>query len=241
MAVAFVSATGNTADTGASPSNVPINGVNGGAGNALIVAAGWRDNDSQTITSITYGATTLTGLQQTAASGSGIGFAVLASPAGTENVTVNLSAASPGIHAVAFVLSGADTASLVGTHEFNVVAGVDDIADTVTSAVGGLVLSFAYIRDLVAASLTFDSGQANYAEQQGSAYTSGWSTEVGAASVTSGYTWTNTVTAALVVIPINAAAGGGSDTQLWSPVTHMARRRSMIVVPSGIIGIRAAA
>jgi hypothetical protein len=208
MAATLVSATGNTADTGGSPSSVPINDVNGGAGNALIVAAGWRDNDSQTITNITYGATSLTGLQQTAASGSGIGFAVLASPAGTETVTVNLSAASPGIHAVAFVLSGADIAALIGTHEFNIVAGVDDIADTVTSAVGGLVLSFAYIRDLVAASLAAQDGnQANYGEQQGSAYTSGWSTEAGAASVNSGYVWTNTVTAALVVIPVNAAGG----------------------------------
>jgi hypothetical protein len=218
MAATYVSAAGNTADTGGSPTSVVISGVNGGAGNLLVVFAGWRDNDAQTITSITFGGTSLTNLQQTAASGSGIGFARLVSPVGTENVTVTLSAASPGIHAVAFVVSLADIVTPVGTHEFNIAAGVDDIADTVTSDANGLVLSFAYVRDLVASTLTFDAGQANYGEQEGSAYASGWSTEAGAASVTSGYSWSNTVTAAVAVVPVNGAAGRASKNIRSNPL-----------------------
>lgn len=194
-----------TASTTATIANVNA------SGSGLIVVVGWRQNAGQTISSITHGATNLAACDSVfTGAGIGLHYWFSTSASGSQTVTVTMSA-NAETHVYAVVLTGSHaSAPCAAATQSGTSVTAAAMSTSVTST--GLLLSTAFVRDQVAASLAPDAGQTELQELQDANFTSGISSEGGSGSITSGYTWTGSVNAAILNIPIAAAAGGGGGT-----------------------------
>jgi hypothetical protein len=197
-----------------------IASVNVTAGEALLVLAFNRQNAGQTATSATHGGSSLTVIDQSAGDGINVVAYGATGLSGSQTVTVNYSASTLW-HMFAIRLASAHASAPFGTPSFNSggAAGTA-VSATVSSATGDLVISGVLVRDLLAASLAPDGGQTELLESTGAAsYASSTSSEAGAASVTSGFTWTGGIESRIVVINIVASAAGTTMTPAQGPLT----------------------
>lgn len=144
--VAFVSDIENKDETG-SATGLTLTSVLGTGGNCITVDVHWRNNASQTLTSITFNGSSIAsneiGTQLNQSGGSQRNFYFCGTMADA-NVVIGMSAAVPTILATARVWSGVNTASPIGDFDISnnvgeltttpaVTAGDDDmIADSIS-------------------------------------------------------------------------------------------------------------
>jgi len=196
-----------------------IANVNITSGEALLVFGFNRQNAGQVANSATHGGSSLTEVGQSA--GDGINVVVYGATglSGNQTVTINYSASTLW-HIFAIRLASAHATTPFGTPSFNSGgAAATSVSATVSSVVDDLVISGVLCRDLVAASLAPDGGQTELLESTGTAsYASSTSSEPGASSVTSGFSWTPAIESRIVVVNIANAAGGGGGLPFFTCV-----------------------
>jgi len=218
MAVAFESSSSGKDETGTSNTATAAS-VNGNVANPCVIAfVAYRNNASQTVSSVTHDGNAMTAIGSLVSSGGGsIAAYRRVGTSTTGNVVATLSAAAPQIHVLALVFSGVDQATPAGTESTSNSGGVD-VAETTTAAVSssatGLCVDGLFCR-AAASAITADSPDQTEREAESSAASvfSRASTEAGAASVTMHWSWTGNTRYGHIVIPLIAAAAAGGTAK----------------------------
>lgn len=174
--------------------SITVSSVNAGAGDLILVLAGWRNNGGQTISSVTYNGAGITHIRTEAP---GAGFVAATSyyainPGGTADVVVTWSAAiDGGGHVVVYVISGAHQTTPIQDHQStsDTTASATSISTNVTSQSGGLVFDLVN-RQSVTEALTVGADQTERYQGSVGDVRDGSSTEPGAATTTMSWSWT---------------------------------------------------
>lgn len=190
-----------------------VSSVNATGADFIAVAVSWRDS-GQTISSVTHGGTSLTAAAAKVASAQGeacqLWYAV--APSGTQTVTVTFSGTTGGNSQVGvLLLSGVDQASPIGTvvTASSGAGGTSTTTSAATSAVGGMVIDCLAIRGGTPDPAP-GGGATEYHQQAADFSVTGAASYVaGAASVTMSWSWSGGQPWSHMVVPVNAAAGGG--------------------------------
>lgn len=174
--------------------SITVSIVNAGAGDLILVLAGWRNNGGQTISSVTYNGAGITHIRTEAPVA---GFIAATSyyainPGGTADVVVTWSAAiDGGGHVVVYVISGAHQTTPIQDHQStsDTTASATSISTNVTSQSGGLVFDLVN-RQSVTEALTVGADQTERYQGSVGDVRDGSSTEPGAATTTMSWSWT---------------------------------------------------
>ncbi len=140
---------------GPSATSLTIPSVAVGSGEHVVVIATWRENSSETVSSVTFNGsgTGWSAVNQFTSVGNmngaiwwGTGFS------GTQNIVVNMSSGANGIAATAFVVSSATTPTVFADEEG---AGAASVADSVVSGASDLICAAVHVRGDVSADITY--------------------------------------------------------------------------------------
>lgn len=204
-------------------------------GNCLLVFTGWRRNNSQDLSTVTYNGVSMTSVYNDTATLTGGGFSchrLVAPASGSNNVVATYTPNDLNSAAIlAVVLSGVDqttpiSASGVAAHS----GGASTVTVDIASAAGKLVIGCGVFRGGTDTTPTIGAGQTNIDTEAG--FDAGsdeialaCSSEPGAGTVTFSYTYTPTATydAAIGAVSLNAATASGIAPRAQA---HNRRRRA---------------
>lgn len=207
MAVAYVTANSANGSSTNPSVNVTVSGTN------TLAIVGLQTLGGPAVSNPLIGAGTLTQI-----TGSPVGETYLyrytAPSAGSQTAQFTLDVSSDWAIGVV-ILEGVDQATPVGTAVTDSNSEGTSLSAVVSSAVGGMAVDVAF---MVAGSLTVGAGQTQRVTQDSfnsGLVSFGMSTEPGAASVTMSWSAAETFgDNALIAVPVNAAAAGGSNANL---------------------------
>jgi hypothetical protein len=180
-----------------------------GSNRLLLVMVQWNQpNNSETVSSVTYGGTALTQVgSNVVAGGSGLDrctalFRLTAPATGTANIVVTMSAACT-FFAGAVSFTGVDQTTPLGTPQTATTTTAATLSTTTSSAASNLVFSAATIRTTGSITVPATS-EWNVLIGTNNRY--GGSVQPGAASVTTTYSWTGANNASMIAVDVQAAS-----------------------------------
>lgn len=202
-----------TTNIGTGISNLTLSHTAGGADRLAIAVVAWRRNDTQDVSAFTYGGSGMTLVLTESGSGFvAVEMRYFIAPANSsQTVSVTLTNTATQIALAVATYTGVHQVTPIGTPVSASQAGVgSSLSDTVISAVEDLCVDGICVRR-DSTGLTPDVPQtqrANAFSGSTEAHVNvGISDEVGAASVTMGWTWTTATHGDLVVVPLKPVGG----------------------------------
>jgi hypothetical protein len=180
-----------------------------GSANLLVVVIGWRNNNTQDPT-VTYNGTSMT--QATNIAGSwGNKIFYLANPsAGSNNIVVTAANIFNGASYIAASFSGVDASGTpVGTGTTTNGTGTSASSTAATVSAGGLLVDCLVTQNDQSAALAANGGNTSiqiFGITSPTAQTVASSYESGSGSVSTGWSWTNSIAWWLAALPLNPAA-----------------------------------
>jgi hypothetical protein len=214
---------------GGSVQTISFTGINASAGNAVVVLLSIRDAGGASYSSATWNSGSVTAADtqlDTLTDGMQLHAIAFTGLTGTQTLAITLDAFSDDIEGWAVVISNANTADVLGTAAYTASgSNASPAAATVSTDANAIVLSQARGRADLTATMAAQSGQTSIDGPQlsGNGNTIMLSSEPGAASVSSGYTFDDSAFpfVRVAVVPVNGTGGGSSQAPRSSAFMRM--------------------